>query len=254
MEREELAGRFSLTEEDILASLAPRSAKSSRLLDFYTREGLEFALSRYGILEVLRRLGYSQFRVDIDREERGDRMRLFAHAGGREHLLIEVVLERLKIGDDDLLYVHWLTLRNPRGKFSGSRPRLPGQEEPGLGMAREAGLLLSKTAERLQLSGIAFRPAWMHTAYAARSAMRFVDPARQGRFEALLRDMAHVPLLELTLAVAEGRVTMNGERYTWEAHEMVHWLDGRPADADAVARERERVHFEIAKAPSTQSE
>jgi hypothetical protein len=244
--REKLEGPFVITEEELLGELDRRHGRTQRFMGFYTAEGLEYALSRYGVLSHLRRLGYGAFRVETDRDERGDRFRLFAHAEGQEHLLLEVVLERRQVSGQDVLYVHWLTLRHPRGRFSDERPRLPGQEEPGLGLAKEAGQLLARSAERLGLAGIAFRPAWYHTAYAARFGMSFVEPAIQGRFEAMLRDLGQRPLLEVTHAMADGRVRMNSEPYKWEAGEMVFWLDHRAGDRAAIEREKERVHFEIA--------
>ena len=243
--QDKLEGPFFITEADLLGDLDRHASRSPRFLGYYTAEGIEYAMSRYGILRHLRRLGYGAFRLAIDREERGDRLRLFAQTDGVEHLLIETVLERRRIDDEDVLYVHWLTLRHPRGKFSEERPRLPGQEEPGLGMAREAGQLFARVTERLSLAGIAFRPAWLHTAYAARFAMVFVEPAHQAHFEALQRDLAQVPLAVLTRALSDGRVTMNGERYTWEAGEMVYWLDQRPAERAAVDAEKERVKFAL---------
>jgi acetoin utilization deacetylase AcuC-like enzyme len=245
LEYSNLEGSELLTSADLMADLEPRFARAPRFLGFYTPEGIEYALSRYGVLRQLRRLGYSRFRVALDRDERGDRLRLFGRADEEEHLLIECVLEKRRVFEEDVLYVHWLTLRHPRGRFSPERPRLPGQEEPGLGLAKEAGLLFARSAERLGLAGIAFRPAWLHTAYAARGSMQFVDPARQGRFEALLRDLGHLPLLVLTRAIAEGRVRMNGERYTWEADEMVYWLAPHPRDRDTIEREAARVRFAL---------
>ena len=112
-------------------------------------------------------------------------------------------------------------------------------------MAREAGQLFAQVAQRLSLAGIAFRPAWLHTAYAARFAMVFVDPNHQAHFEALLRGLADVPLVKLTRALADGHVTMNGERYTWEAGEMVYWLDRRVQARSAVEAEKERVRFAL---------
>lgn len=242
--RVELEGNAMLTTEDLMASLGQR-VQPSRFLDFYTKEGLEYAFYRYGILQHLRRLGYGDFRIELDRDDRGDRMRIFARADGTEHLVCELVMERQKLAGEDVLYVHWLTLRHPRGRFSDQRPRLPGQDTPGLGISREVGQLLVQTARRLGLSGIAFRPSWFHTAYPARPYMRFVEPARQGRFEALLRDFADVPLLEATNALSEGRVSMNGRPYTWEADEMVYWLERHPRDDAAIAEERDRVHFTL---------
>lgn len=243
-----LEGAPLISEQDLLGDLDRGHARTRRFLDYYTPEGLEYALSRYGILPHLRRLGYANFRVATDREERGDRLRLFAHADGVEHLLFEIVLEKRRMGDDDMLYVHWLTLRHPRGRFSKERPRLPGQEEPGLGIAKEAGQLLARSAERLQLAGVAFRPAYFHSAYAARFAMVFADPAQQGRFEAMLRDFGDRPLLEITHAMAEGRVRLDGQPYTWEAGEMVAYLAPRPVDRAAIDEVKERSHFEIVPA------
>jgi hypothetical protein len=76
-----------------------------------------------------------------------------------------------------------------------------------------------------------------------------VDPERQGRFEALVRDLAGVPLLEATNAISEGRVLMDGRPYAWEADEMVYWLRESPADPGEVERERERVRFTLVAAP-----
>jgi hypothetical protein len=98
-------------------------------------------------------------------------------------------------------------------------------------------------AERLGLEGVAFRPALLHVAFAAPGRLSSVDAERQGRLEALLRDLAHLSPLEATRAVAEGRVLKGGESYEWEADEMVVWLDGSRPDPTEVARERERTRF-----------
>jgi hypothetical protein len=86
---------------------------------------------------------------------------------------------------------------------------------------------------------------WYHLAVVARARFRFVDSARQGRFEALMRDLAHLPLLEATRRVAKGRVRLNGEPYTWEAEDMVSRRAPVGDDAEAIAVERERCHFTV---------
>jgi hypothetical protein len=106
--------------------------------------------------------------------------------------------------------------------------------------------MLSQMALRLGLRGLAFRPASYHAAYAGRAVLRFVDPARQGRFEASLRDLGGIPLAQATDAVANGRVRLNGQPYAWEPDEMVLWLRPHDHDAEAAARERERARFTLA--------
>ena len=189
------------------------------LLGFYSAEGLEHALERYGILAQLRRIGYGPFRVEVHDEGVGQSARLL-DAPSRQ-ALIEAVFERREVAGAQMLYVHWLALRNPRSRFSDEHPQLPGQDVPGLGLAREMAELLARMAARLDLEGVAFRPSPYHLAFRGREVMRFVDPARQGRFEALVDLLKDVPLVEATRAVAEGRIRLNGVPYRWETDEMV---------------------------------
>ena len=107
--------------------------------------------------------------------------------------------------------------------------------------------LLGLMAKRVLLDGVAFRPSWYHMAFAARHVSRFVNPQRQGRFEAIIRDTKQLPLLEATRAIAEGRVLLDGVPYAWEPDEIVSWLEYRrdPVDQVAIAAERERCHFTL---------
>lgn len=235
---------------DMAALFGRVPAGEALLLGFYNAEMLELALYRYGLLQYVRRLGYRDPRVEVQSQSTGDRFRLFAGDGEEREMLVEAVLQRLRHEDGDLLYVNWLTLRHPRGRFTDSRRQLPGQEVPGLGLAKEAGELLAQMARRLGLHGVAFRPAAVHVAYTARYEFRFADVARQARFEALLRDLGGLGLLRLSRAVADGQVRCNGARYAWEADLMVCWLDRarRPpsAEVDAIAA---TLHFGLVEAP-----
>lgn len=244
-------GETEFTAADLEEALGLGPRRQRLLLGYYTAVGLEHALYRYGVLEHLRRLGYARFRVAIDRSSLGERMRLFgrdADADSPEHLLIELVLERTRAQGAEVLFVHWMCLRHPRARFNDRRPRLPGQEVPGLGLARELGELLALVARRLALAAVVFRPSHFHVAFGARHNFAFVDAARQGRFEALLRDLAPLSLREATTAITEGRVLLDGAPYAWEADEMAFWLKppAAPDRAREVERERERCHFALA--------
>lgn len=246
----ELGDTGELTSEDIEEALGLRPSRQRLYLGFYTRAGLELAMHRYGVFQHLARLGYQDFRVTFDLGGAGERLRLTGASDGQVHVLVEAVLERRRCLGAPVLYVHWLSLRNPRAQFSDRRPRLPGQEVPGLGLARESGTMLALMALRLGLAGVAFRPAHYHSAYTARHFFSFVDPRRQGRFEAMVRDLSHLPLLEATTLVSEGRVRMNGQPYAWEADEMVYWLRESPAEVGEAEHERDQVSFTVADAPA----
>jgi hypothetical protein len=227
----------------MLEALGLGPARKARALGYYTAEGIEYALDRYGLLYQLERLGYDQFQMRVDSTGTGDRMQVFGQALGQKHLLVENVVEKRNVAGHEVLYIHWLTLRHPLAHFTDKRPKLPGQEVPGLGLAREMSEIELRMAIRLGFAGIAFRPSWYHMAYTARSRFRFVDPQRQGRFLAMIRDSGHRSLLDVTMACAEGHVRMNGETYTWEADEMVYLLDTTPEENPVVAEEAARVTF-----------
>ncbi|BDG04865.1 histone deacetylase family protein [Anaeromyxobacter oryzae] len=241
----DLGDTGELTAEDLEEALGIRPQRQRLLLGFYTASGMEHALYRFGIFEQLERIGYRNFRAAFDSSGMGERVRLYGEADGEEVLLVELILEKRRVLGVEVLYVHWLSLRNPRAQFSERRPRLPGQEVPGLGLAREAGSMLARMAVRLGVGGVVFRPSHYHTAYAARHEFAFIDPERQGRFEALVRDLKGTSLREATLAVSEGRLRMNGAPYAWEADEMAYWLRESPSEPGEVERERERVHFTV---------
>lgn len=236
-----------ITEADLAEVFGHKPAGSKKMLGFYSSEGLEYALEAYGLLPLIRRLGYGELRVTIEGVGATDRARLSGKdsRSGERVTLVELEVERRGIGGGSFLFVNWLSLRNPRAKFSPQRPQLPGQEVPGLGLAREMSQMLALIAKRLVLDGVAFRPSWYHMAFAARHTARFGTPERQGRFEALVRDLKALPLLEVTHALAAGKVKLNGEPYTWEPEEMIQWLNPyQDAVADAaIAAERERCHF-----------
>lgn len=246
---EELSGGPLLSEDDVAEMMGQAKPGLRKLLGYYTREGVEIALERYGLFPHLRRLGYRDLRAELEPTGSSERARIIGDdvETSEPSRLIELDVERRAIDTGTFLFVNWLSLRNPRARFSNERPMLPGQDAPGLGLAREMTQILALMAKRLVLDGVAFRPSWYHMAYAARHHARFVDAGRQGRFEALSRDLRELPLLAATQAVAQGRVRLNGAPYTWEADPMVQWLDPekQPPDREAVAEAREASHFTV---------
>jgi hypothetical protein len=226
--------------------MAP-TARRRALFGRHTAEALEYAAYRFGVLGFLERRGYGQFRIELGTASAGgERVSLYGSADDAEHLLVDMVLERRQVGGLDALYVHWLTLRDPRARFSPKRPKLPGQEVPGLGLVREVTQLVVLASAHLNVAGVAFVPAHYHTAFVARAHFRFVDPVHQGRFEALLRDLGHLPLAEVTEAIDRQEVLMNGEPFRWEPGEMMLRLNGAPGSDPEVAAERDRVAFSVA--------
>ncbi len=218
-------------------------------LGFYSANGLEHALFRYGVLEILGRMGYRDFRVTITSSGVGQQATLLGtHARAPEQALIELAAEKKEIAGKTFLYIHWLSLRHPAGEFSDRRPKLPGQEVPGLGIAAEMSELIERIAVRLTLAGVAFRPSSFHVAYASRHRFRFEDTAREARFRALLRDLAMTPVRDATRLVADGRLRLEGAPYVWEADLMISKTTAGDADAAELERLAASTRFSVSDA------
>jgi acetoin utilization deacetylase AcuC-like enzyme len=238
----EQLGPGELKMDDVAEELGLAAERSHLLLGYYSAEGLEHALHVYGVLDALRRLGYGPFRMELESSGVGDSARLLDVPSGEP--LIEVVLEKRSVAGSDMLYVHWLALRNPKATFSA--PPLPGQNVPGLGLSREITEMLIRMAVRLGLDGLAMRPSAYHLAHVRRDALHFVEPARQGRFEALCDVLKDLPLAKASAAVAEGRVRLNGQPYVWEPDEMVRWVTPRPENRAAIDAAKTAAVFTLA--------
>ncbi|MFT5586055.1 MAG: hypothetical protein ACI9VR_003651, partial [Cognaticolwellia sp.] len=227
-----------LAEDDLSFGIAEELGERSagdRIMGFYTAEGVELALYEYGVLDHLQRLGFARFRVALDAQPLGSRIRLFGTQTGTEELLVECTVSSETVNGEPYIFVHWLNLRNPVGHFSSRRPRLPGQDAPGLGLAPEMAELLRRMARRLGMAGLAMQPSWFHVAYSARHDLRFETPELQGRFVALIRDLRGVPLGEVTRAISGGRVQLNGAPYIWDAERMTSNAAPDPEEVERIA-------------------
>ena len=84
---EDLGSAATLSESDFPELYGPSGATQQRLLGFYTAEGVELAWEKFGLLEVLRRLGYRNLRVELGQRGKADQTRLLGIDvdTGKEH-------------------------------------------------------------------------------------------------------------------------------------------------------------------------
>jgi acetoin utilization deacetylase AcuC-like enzyme len=226
------SGEWALTEADLMGDLTGPQYKSTRLLDYYSRHGIEFALEKYGLASEVRNRGFTDLKLAVDPSD-PERQHLTLHASknGAEHLLVDLVLRRvtrpapegLEPPDEiHLLYIEWMMLQNPTEAFSLRQPQWPGQDHPGLGVGEKAMHMLFQGAQRLGLDGLAHHPSRYHIAFIGGGQSFFLDAELQGRFDAIREVLAPLDLSEAAWKMERGEVCWSdGEPVDWIPEDMV---------------------------------
>ena len=73
------SGDFTITEEDLYGDLMAPRTQSTRILDYYSRHGIEFAMEKYGLADQVRSRGFTDLRLEVDPSD-PERQHLTVHA------------------------------------------------------------------------------------------------------------------------------------------------------------------------------
>lgn len=241
----------------------------TRLFDRYDAAALEQLFAEAGVFDGLHAKGFSDCAVAILGDELAlPRVALSARKDGGSHLLLEARLRRVSApvppvasgagpaqAPLDLLLVYWVRAEDPTAEFTGSRPRLPLQHHPGLGMLRKVFRVAVRIAGELGADGVASLPKFFHDAVIFHRSRLFLhlDAGEQGRFEALDRDLAALSLRDASIAVTGWCVRDAQDRVArWEPGYQIFPLSPRltahfhsPRYAEAVAAARAACHFRV---------
>jgi hypothetical protein len=204
------------SESELLFELTGENPEN-RLFGRYDTEDVRALLERARLLQGLARLGYADPILSLSCADPSDqRICLYAGETVRDRLLLETRLRltnfhlRQPIGPFPagtsfrMLVILWLVLSNPDARFSLDRPRLPGQQRPGLGLLDETLRLLSFFSRDLTADAILDVPDHFHTALFYSRLFRFLDPDEEGKLLAIARDLAGVPLALASEAIRRG--------------------------------------------------
>ncbi len=231
---------ISPSESEVLFELEGRNPEN-RLFGRYGPDDVRSRLDRSGILPGLRDKGYPDPTLVLSCEEPADqRVLLFAGKPTRDRLLLEARLHlglfhpRRAIGPIApesafrMLIIHWLVLSDPDRPFAVGRPRLPGQQRPGLGLLSPCLLLLRDMARELLLDGVLDVPDHFHTALFYSRRMHYLEPEAEGTLLAIARDLAGAPLALASEAIREGCLVDlgTGEPMPWRPAEQVMAVRG----------------------------
>jgi len=222
-------------EREILYDLT-RENPGNCLFGRYDEQKVLAIAEKAGLMRGLARLGYNDPILSLSCADPSDqRICLYAGEQTRERLLLELRLNlsnyhlKRKIGSFGketcfrMLMLLWLVLSDPDRDFSLERPRLPGQNRPGLGLLNEVFFLLRTFARELSVDGMLDMPENYHTALFYSRIFRYLDPEVEGRFLAITRDLKGVPLSLASDAIRRNCLfdLSTGQLLPWQASEQV---------------------------------
>lgn len=237
--------------------LALWRGREPRFLDYYGDDGLRLALDRYGFVAEANKRGYGDIEIETHCDDERHTLIVtgIPEGGGPPERLADAVVRRDTLLPQPLaglpplevsyevLTVDWLSLRNPLERFTPERPRLPGQDAPGLGIARQVFELLCRAVERLHLEALLSTPEYFHNAVLYMTRMPFLDPRCAGQVQALMQALLlreHLSLAQASWAVDWGLVRGEGadDPFTWRGEAQI-W----PRSADLAAYVQSDAYF-----------
>lgn len=226
-------------ELDNFIDREPGSRGTQFFLGFYSKSGVRLALEKYGVFAELKKRGFQNPKLEVHTSDPfHQRLCIHNQVKGKNDILVEVVLKRKhftpyigfpsKINGRgyEFLCVEWLTMQDPRARFTSERPRLPGQKFPGLRSGRFALELLTLACKRLRLAGIFNVPEYFHNAQMYSRTFHFLNPEFEGKRRAIERDLLiNYSLADVSHAIDLNCVRENDRMFNWSASELIMPLD-----------------------------
>lgn len=222
--------------EEVESSLFEKKG-SALLVDRYTEEDVFRMLEEKGIVKIFEEKNLTPFSIRIEP--------LDMHC---QELTIECrgkVLMELRIGECtytphkgvfsevfgdidrlECITIEWLLVQNPFETFSPLRPRLPGQEFPGLGISKKIIEILIEIGKDLNKDSVIGFPEFYHNAVIYNKMFKFIHPSMEGKLKRMKEDLSDYPLDEVSFAfcggcIVERNLKTGVENYVvWEAEEM----------------------------------
>lgn len=206
-----------LTFLELQKSRSEDLLSEDRFLDYYGEEGMALALKAYGIHDRLVAMGLGDYQLVATREDRfHHRLQIFlGDARDDDHRVMDMRVHLRSLAppprDDkpveafDAMFIEWLSMQNPRARFSPARPRLPGQRYPGTGLGRAVHNLIIVMAQRIGRDAVVNVPERFHLARLYDAAgYRYLEPWRERELHAVLDALRPLTFAAAAWAVERG--------------------------------------------------
>jgi hypothetical protein len=200
---------------DALDSLPGVSGENKLFLGRFHDGDLLKMMEKIGLVEHLKHLGFNELLVDLDRDENNIHyFKLYWKDKNHENQLIDLRLSETTFCPDkkffeegitppvyDMMVIEWLSAKNPLKTFDETRPQLPGQTKPGLGIMKFCFKMLYIMAREVYKDGFLDVPEHMHGAIMYSKKFKFFDPIHEAIIRAVMRDLERYSLADITWGV-----------------------------------------------------
>jgi len=226
---------LDLSDEELLSELG-RAPTGDLYLGKYSIEEIEEMFRRYGIMDKLAKMDFSDIKIEIKTSDvYSHRLYVYTQVKDYDHMLVELRLRegwfapkehfvpKIELGSMRMILVDWLMLQNPRRNFDDKRPALPEQRYPGLGILQDLIPMVMEVVKETGRKGVLDVPEHYHGALFYSRWFRFYSPEIEGRFLAMQRDLSAHPLHLATHCIDKGAL-MNkstGEYESWRPGEQI---------------------------------
>lgn len=230
---------INFSDQDLFrVDIGPRGGEY--FLGFYSHDGLNIALEKYGVFKKLNKIGFKNVFSILDTSDPyKHKLAVYTEKQDSDHLLIELVLRKqfLEINSPfkcdinkqhfQALAIDWLCMQNPGKKFTAGKPMLPGQRFPGLGMSEIAVELLMIISWRLKLAGLVNIPEHYHNALLYSKIFYYINPEIQAKFLALAESLSNLPLDIATWGTEWGCVIdeKTNQEFNWIVEKQIVPMD-----------------------------
>lgn len=232
-----LSGDLSMTLDDLFPDGKP-TQQSDLFLGKYSRDGIALLIKRFGFDRLLRRRGLGKLDISLDTSDPYRHILRIYHNTQHtpENLVCEFVTHQdilrakdsnyfgHELGTIKVLNIEWMTLQNPTLAFMPTRPALPGQRFPGLGVGDEVLTLLTIMGRHLKVDGLLNVPQYYHTALMFSKRFHFVNPHMQATVQTITRDLWNRHrLATIAWAIYYGCLfdEVNKKYFIWEPEEQL---------------------------------
>ncbi len=253
--------KLDLTSEEITEQLLYKRGYDL-YLNAYTKEEIKEALISSGIWGKVKEQGFKNLLLEMDTSDPyHQRLCLYFDKVSQSNMLAQIILstgtftsrkdflKSIKLEKMNMLIIEWLCLQNPLKKFTPDKPRLPGQDHPGLGVGRAAVDLIRRVALNLGMDGILNYPQYYHNAVMYSEIFRFYNPEAYGRMLAIRELLKDFSLAESAWIVHSGCVIdrIRREKFVWKAEEMILPLSEMLKNYFSSSEYNDKVHEAIAQ-------